>query len=286
MSVRRGRAEPGYHCAMPEAVAITRAVSSGLARCELTCQARVPIDVEVARAQHRAYEQALEAAGYRVERLDADAAMPDSVFVEDMAIVFDELAILTHPGADSRRRELPAIAAALAAYRPLREIQAPATLDGGDVLVAGRHVFVGGSTRTNDAAFVQIRRILEPFGYTVARTAVRGDCLHLKSAVTALRDDHLLVNPAWIDTAAFAGFTLVDVAPEEPAAANVLRLADRVLVAEAFPRTAARLAALGLRLERVDASELAKAEGALTCCSVIVPGIPAGGRPPAEGETR
>jgi dimethylargininase len=257
---------------MPDAVAITRAVSSGLANCELTYQTRVPIDVEVARAQHRAYEQALVTAGYRIEQLDADEAMPDSVFVEDMAIVFDEVAILTRPGADSRRRELPAIAAALAAYRPLQEIQAPGTVDGGDVLVAGRHVYVGCSTRTNDAAFVQIRRILGPLGYAVERTEVRGDCLHLKSAVTALGDDRLLVNPAWIDPTVFAGFTLVEVAPEEPSAANILRLPDRLIVAAAFPRTADRLDPLGLRVERVDASELAKAEGALTCCSLIVPG--------------
>ena len=190
----------------------------------------MPIDVEVARAQHRAYEQALAAAGYRIERLEADAAMPDSVFVEDMAIVFDELAILTRPGAESRRREMPAIAAALAAYRPLQEIQPPGTVDGGDVLVAGRRVFVGRSTRTNDAAIAQMRRILAPLGYTVVETEVR-ECLHLKSAVTALDDDRLLVNPAWIDAAAFDGFTLVEVAPEEPSAANVLRLADRIIAA-------------------------------------------------------
>ena len=254
---------------MPEAVAITRAVSPALAECELTYLARVPIDIDVARAQHHAYEQALAAAGYRVERLDSDSAIPDSVFVEDMAIVFDELAILTRPGADSRRREMPAVAAALAAFRPLQEIQPPGAVDGGDVLVAGRHVFVGRSTRTNQAAAIQIRRLVEPLGYTVTETEVRG-CLHLKSAVTVLDDDRLLVNPEWIDASAFDGFTLVDVAPEEPSAANALRLADRIIFARAFPRTADRIAALGLRLELVDASELAKAEGAVTCCSLIV----------------
>jgi dimethylargininase len=254
---------------MPDAVAITRAVSSALAACELTYQTRVPIDVGVARAQHHAYEQALASAGYRIERIDTDSAMPDSVFVEDMAIVFDELAILTRPGADSRRLEMPAIAAALAAYRPLREIQPPGTVDGGDVLVAGRRVFVGRSTRTNEAAAAQIRGILGHFGYTVIETEVRG-CLHLKSAVTALDDDRLLVNPEWIDAGAFDGFTLVDVATDEPSAANALRLVDRIVFPTAFPRTADRLAALGLRLELVDATEIAKAEGAVTCCSLIV----------------
>jgi len=138
--------------------------------------------------------------------------------------------------------------------------------------VAGRHVFVGRSTRTNDAAIAQLRRILEPLGYTVAATAVRAGCLHLKSAVTMLDNDRLLVNRAWIDPAPFDGFTLVDVPPGEPSAANVLRLADRLIVASAFPRTTECLEALGYRVERVDASELAKAEGAVTCCSLIVRG--------------
>ncbi len=254
---------------MPQAVAITRSVSPAFAACELTYQARVPIDVDVARAQHDAYEQALARAGYRVERLETDSAMPDSVFVEDMAIVFDELAILTRPGARSRRLEMPAIASALGAYRPLHEIQPPGSVDGGDVLVAGRTVYIGRSTRTNAAAAAQIRRILGPFGYTVVETDVRG-CLHLKSAVTSLDEDRLLVNPAWVDPAAFDGFTLVEVAPDEPSAANVLRLVDRVIVAKAFPRTADRLAALGLRVEMVEVGELGKAEGAVTCCSLIV----------------
>jgi dimethylargininase len=191
------------------------------------------------------------------------------VFVEDIAIVFDELAIVTRPGAESRRRETSAVAAALAAYRPLHTIEPPATVDGGDVLVVGRRVFVGRSSRTNEAAVVQIRQILQPYGYTVRDTVVHG-CLHLKSAVTALADDVLLVNRAWIDAAAFEGFTLVDVEPAEPAAANALRLDDRIIFPAAFPRTAERLTQRGLRLTIVDAAELAKAEGALTCCSLIV----------------
>jgi dimethylargininase len=256
---------------MPAGLAITRAVSSGLAACELTYQERVPIDVELARRQHHAYEHALSTAGYEVEHLESDASMPDAVFVEDMAVVFDEVAILTNPGAESRRREMPEIAAALKPYRPLATIDPPGTVDGGDVLVAGRHVFVGRSMRTNAAAIAQMRRILTPFGYTVIETAVR-ECLHLKSAVTAIDERQLLVNPAWIDRAAFDGFTLIEVAPGEPSAANVLRLADRVIAASAFPRTADRIAALGVRVDRVDASELAKAEGAVTCCSLIIPG--------------
>jgi dimethylargininase len=250
-------------------VAITRAVSPAIASCELTHLARRPIDLERARQQHRAYEQALIAAGGVVERLESDERMPDSVFVEDVAIVFDELALIARPGAASRRCETAAVADALGQYRPLAMIDAPATLDGGDVLAVGRDVFVGLSTRTNNAAVEQMRALLEPRGYAVHAITVRG-CLHLKSAVTALDDATLLVNRPRLDGEPFARFALVEVDPSEPSAANALRLPDRVVFPAAFPRTAERLAARGFRVELVDASELAKAEGALTCCSLIV----------------
>jgi dimethylargininase len=250
-------------------VAITRAVSPSIASCELTLLARTPIDVDRAREQHRAYEQALIAAGGIVERLESDAGLPDSVFVEDVAVVFDELALIARPGAVSRRRETVAVADALAGYRRLARIEAPATVDGGDVLVVGREVFVGLSTRTNNAAVEQMRAILEPHGYSVRAIAVRG-CLHLKSAATALDDATLLVNRQWIDGDPFDGLTLVDVDPSEPSAANALRLPDRLVFPTAFPRTAERLAARGFRIDPVDASELAKAEGAVTCCSLII----------------
>ena len=256
---------------MPRSIAITRAISPALADCELTYLERVPIDVERARAQHRAYEEALMEAGYLVERLDTSPQMPDSVFVEDIAIVFDELAIVTRPGAESRRQETPAVAEALAAYRTLHAIQPPATVDGGDILVAGRTVVVGRSSRTNEAAVGQMRQILEPLGYVVYDTVVRG-CLHLKSAVTSLGDDLLLVNPDWIDRDAFSRFRTVEVDPSEPAAANALRLHDRVIFSSSYPKTAERIARAGCRLHLVGASELAKAEGAVTCCSLIVAG--------------
>ena len=254
---------------MPNGLAITRAVSVALGDCELTHQSRVPIDVERARAQHREYEQALREAGYLVEQLPSSDEMPDSVFVEDIAVVFDELAIITRPGAESRRLETRAVADALARHRDLHVIREPATVDGGDVLVAGKQVFVGLSTRTNAAAAVDMARALQPYGYKIREVAVRG-CLHLKSAVTTLADDLLLVNPEWIDPALFDGFKVVDIDPEEPAAANALALDDRIVFPASFLRTAERLERRGLRLHRVDASEVAKAEGAVTCCSLIV----------------
>ena len=258
---------PGYDVRV--FVAITRAVSPALASCELTHLQRTPIDVERARQQHRAYEQALIAAGGMVQRLESGADMPDAVFIEDTAIVFDELALIARPGAASRRRETTAVVDALRVYRPLVQIEAPATIDGGDVLVVGREVFVGLSTRTNNAAVEQMRATLEPRGYVVHAVTVRG-ALHLKSAVTALDDDTLLVNEHWIDSDRFDRFTCIDVDPAEPAAANALRVADRIIFPAAFPRTAERLDKHGFRLDIVDASELAKAEGAVTCCSLIV----------------
>jgi dimethylargininase len=153
-------------------IAVTRPVSSSINSCELTHLTREPIDIELARQQHAAYERALEAAGCEIVRLDEAADLPDSVFVEDTAIVFDEVAILARPGAASRRAETPPVGELLRRYRPVREIEAPGTIDGGDVVVAGRTVFVGRSLRTNDAAIGQMGGILREHGYTIRPVTV------------------------------------------------------------------------------------------------------------------
>jgi dimethylargininase len=249
--------------------ALTREISSTLDGCELTHLARVPIDIDRARRQHRAYEEALAAAGCSVERLPSGPGMPDAVFIEDTAIVLDELAVITRPGAESRRVETAAVAEALSRHRALQTIAEPATMDGGDVLVVGRRVYVGRSSRTNGDAVVQLRRMLAPFDRIVCDVAVNG-CLHLKSAVTAVDEKVLLMNPDWVARAAFSDVEIVEVHPSEPMAANALRVGDRVIYPAAFPRTAERLARRGCVLSLVHAGELAKAEGAVTCCSVIL----------------
>lgn len=251
-------------------IALTRDVSPSIASCELTHLARSPIDPEVARAQHERYEGCLEAAGWVVNRLGADADMPDSVFIEDIAVLFDEIAVIARPGAPSRRSETPAVADVVARHRPVRRIEPPGTLDGGDVLRVGRTVFVGSSGRTNAAGISQLRCALRPLGYDIREVEVRG-CLHLKSAVTAASDELLLVNRAWIPDADLSGFDCLEVHPDESYGANVLRLQDRVIHATAFPRTRERLEQRGVRVESVDLSELAKAEGAVTCCSILIP---------------
>ena len=251
-------------------IALTREVSPAIVRCELTHLPRQPIDVSLTRAQHLAYERALEVAGCTVVRLPADESLPDSVFIEDVAVVFDEVAIVTRPGAASRRLETPAVADSLRQHRPLCAIHDPGTLDGGDTLVVGRRVFVGLSGRTNREAVAQMRRILNPHGYSIEEVEVdvRG-CLHLKSAVTAIDDETLLINRRWADAKQFAGLAVIDVAQSEPHAANVLRVGGSIICAAAYPMTQQKLEAHGVRVTPVDVSELAKAEGAVTCCSLI-----------------
>jgi dimethylargininase len=249
-------------------IALTRDISPALQDCELTHLAREPIDVGRARSQHEAYERALAGMGCAVHRLPAGEEMPDSVFIEDTAVVLDEVAVITRPGAPSRRAETPAVADALAAYRRLVRIEAPARLDGGDVMVVDRTLFVGRSERTNMTGIRQLRDALRRYGYTVQAVPVNG-CLHLKTAVTSVGDGRLLINRGWVPADAFAGFELIDVDADEPFAANALRIGGRILYPTDFPRTRERLEALGMEVVTVPADELAKAEGAVSCCSLV-----------------
>ncbi len=250
-------------------LALTRGISPALAHCELTHLSRVPIDLARARAQHAAYEATLSRLGWTVQRLPDIPEHPDGVFVEDTAIVLSELAVLTRPGAASRRGEVSSVEAALAPYRSLVHIKAPGTLDGGDVVVLGQKIYVGHTTRSNEAGIAQLRAHVAPFGYTVTSVPVTG-CLHLKSAATAVARNTVLLNPAWVDPAIFEGCTVLHVDPAEPMAANAVWLGNAVLCAEAYPVTNARLRTHGLTVHTTPADELAKAEGALTCCSLLV----------------
>ena len=250
-------------------LAYTRAVSPTIADCELTHLPRVAVDVARAILEHAAYEQTLRRLGAQVRRLVPLPRLPDAVFVEDTAVVLDELAIITRPGAESRRGERRSVAQALAAHRSIEIIEEPATLDGGDVLVDGERVFVGRSSRTNDAAINQLATMLHPLGYRVIPVEF-GGCLHLKSAVTRVAEGMLLLNPEWVQASVFSGARQVVVDPAEPHAANALVFGGAVIHPLQFPRTRARLQAEGLRVEPVDTTELAKAEAGVTCCSLIV----------------
>jgi dimethylargininase len=249
-------------------IAVTRDVARSIERCELTFAERVPIDYERAVAQHRAYCDGLEALGLQVLRLPADEACPDCCFVEDTAVVLDEVAILARLGAASRRGESPAVEAALRPHRRVERLEAPASLEGGDVLVVGRSILVGLSTRTNQAGVLALRDIATPFGYQVTALRVQG-CLHLKSAVTALDDETLLANRAWLDEDPLRPLRILDVAPDEPGAANVLRVRGEIWGHVGFPQTLDRMDRAGYRVTPVDISEFVKAEGALTCKSLL-----------------
>ena len=250
-------------------IAITREVSRSIIHCELTHLARQPIDIQRARAQHAEYEAALKELGLAVLSLPEEPALADSVFVEDTALVLDECAIILRPGADSRRPETESIAKALSPYRKLFTIQAPARVDGGDILRVGKQVYIGLSTRSDTNAAEQIQDFLQPYGYEVQVVRVTG-CLHLKSAVTQVADDTLLINPAWVDRSNFVGMKFIESDPSEAYAANALWLGDSVLYPKAFPRTRKKLMDAGIKITDVDADELAKAEGALTCCSLLL----------------
>jgi dimethylargininase len=250
-------------------LALTRDVSPALARCELTHLPRTRIDPDVARAQHRAYEDRLTDLGCILVRLPADPDLPDSVFVEDTCVLLDEVAVIARPGAESRRAEVNPVAEVLGRFRELRRIEAPGTLDGGDVLCLGRTVHLGLSGRTNPSGAEQLRAILAGFGYAVQPVEVTG-CLHLKTAVSRVSGDAVLVNPAWVDPAVFAGWEAVEVDPAEPHAANALLVGQTVIHPASFPRTRARLTARGIRVEPVNVAELAKAEAGVTCCCVLI----------------
>jgi dimethylargininase len=249
-------------------VAVTRGVSPNIERCELTHLEREPIDVGLASEQHRQYEECLASLGCVLNALPSEPDLPDSVFVEDTAVIVKELALLTRPGASSRRGEIPGIELVLRDYRSLARVSPPGTLDGGDVLAFGRDIYVGLSARTNEEGLRQARSAFEPLGYTVTGVPVRG-CLHLKSAVGQVSPDTLLINRLWVDAAAFGDRKFIDVDPTEPGAAGALLIGDTVLYPAAFTRTRDRLTGAGIMTETVELSELAKAEAGVTCCSLV-----------------
>ncbi len=252
-------------------LAIVREVPRSVVDGERTHIEREPIDLDLARKEHRLYTEALANLGCEIVSLPELPYLPDSVFVEDTALVLDELALLTRPGAASRRPEVDAIAPVLATYRAVQRIEAPATLDGGDILRFGKKIFVGLSSRSGPEGVRALADILEPRGYAVEGVSLH-DCLHLKSAVSVVAPDTLLVQPQWVDSGAFdaARILHVDPDPAECFAANAVYCGERVLLADAFPRTRERLEGVGLEVVSVPAGQLAKAEGGVTCCSLLL----------------
>jgi dimethylargininase len=250
-------------------IALTRAVPPSIVQCQLTHVSRTPIDLARATLQHQQYEEALVALGCTVQRLPPTPGLPDSVFVEDTAVVLPELAVMTRPGAESRRGEVPDVATALAPYRALVTMEPPGTLDGGDVLCIGTRVYVGQSERSNAEGIRQLAEMLKPHGYEVQGVQMTG-CLHLKTAVTLVAPDTVLINPQWVDAAVFDEYERIEVHPGEPFAANALAVGDAVLYPARHVGTRRRLEEHGLYVRTIAADELEKAEGGVTCCSILV----------------
>jgi|SRR5580658_10342345 dimethylargininase len=258
--------------------AITRAVSPAIVDCELSFISRQPIDLQIAQAQHRAYEELLEKLGAHVVSLPAEPELPDSMFVEDPAIVLSELAVIFPLGTASRRPEAATLAQAISKFRKLVYITLPGTLEGGDILRIGRRLFVGLTKRSNAEGVRQLAALLAPFDYEVIGVSVSG-CLHLKSAVTYVGRKQasgsratlatLLANRDWFNTEAFTGFEWIDIDPTEPHAANTLAFHGTVVFPASFPKTRARIEAAGFHVTPLDISELQKAESGLTCSSLI-----------------
>ena len=248
--------------------AITRGVSPAITRCELSFIDRKPIDLERALEQHQAYEVLLAKLGACVISLRPEPDLPDSMFVEDPAIVLDEIAIILPMGTESRRGETASLERELSKYRKLAHVLLPGTLEGGDVLRMGRKLFVGLTKRSNREGIRQLAEIVKPHGYEVISVPVTG-CLHLKSAVTSIAENTLLANRTWFDTAPFRGCDFIDVDPSEPHAANALALGGSIVLPASFPRTRGRIGSLDYRVTPLDISELQKAEAGLTCSSLL-----------------
>jgi len=253
-------------------VALVRRPSPRLAEGLLTHLDRSPVDVELAIAQWEGYVAALQSAGWQTIEVAPAPDCPDSAFVEDTMVVFGDLAVLARPGADERKPEVAGAADAVRAlgYRTVN-IEAPGTLDGGDVLKVGNTIYVGRGGRTNVAGIAQLAAALEPLGATVVTVPI-SRVLHLKSAVTALPDGTIIGwEPAVDDASLFPRFLAM---PEESGAHVVLLGDDTVLVSADCPRSVVYLKSVGLKPVFVDISEFVKLEGCVTCLSVRLRDVP------------
>jgi dimethylargininase len=262
-------------------IAVTHVPSPRLQEGERTYVGLTTVDYALALRQHAAYCDALRACGADVITLDVNRALPDCVFVEDTAIVLDELAVMMSMGAESRRDEPAGIEPTLRRFRTIERVELPATIDGGDVVRLGRTLYVGTSPRTNAAGVVALRDVVKHYGYTVIGVPVSG-CLHLKSACSALPDGRLLVNRDWIDASPLPSASLLDVPASEAWAGDVLVIGEKIIASDAFPETANLLETGGFGVVPVAVSEFAKVEGGVTCLSLVFAPVASSFRRPGD----
>jgi len=257
----------------PNLVAVTNVPSPLLYLGVRTFADEAAVDYAIAVRQHEQYRDALQRCGCRVISLEVNRDHPDSVFVEDTALVLDEVANMMSPGATSRRDEPRAIEATLREYRTVVCVEPPATIDGGDIVRSGERLYVGESQRTNPAGIAALTALSRTYGYEVASIPVFG-CLHLKSACSALPDGRFLVNADWIDVSPLPSDRLLHVPHSEPWAGDVLVIGERIIVSDAFPETIELLEGQGWEVVPVGVSEFAKVEGGVTCLSLVFDGQP------------
>ncbi len=248
--------------------ALVRGVPASFPRALSATAPAEPIDVAVARTQHAAYRDALAAMGARVTFLVPDEACPDCVFIEDTAVVAAGLAVITRPGAESRRAETPAVATALAEL-DLVKLADPATLDGGDCMRVGATIYVGRSARTNAAGIAALGEAFARRGLRVVALDLPPGILHLKCVCSPLGDDRILLAEGSLSPERFDGIEVITVPAGETYAANAVAIGDHVIVAAEYPRTHELLARAGFTLHRVPTSEVRKADGSLTCQSIV-----------------
>lgn len=248
--------------------ALTRGVATSFATALSAKPRASPIDVALARQQVAAYRAALEALGVAVTTLAADERYPDCVFVEDTAMVADDLALIARSGAPSRRGESEAVAAALAPHFELAYVTEPATLDGGDCMRLGSTIYVGRSARTNAAGIARLDEAFAPRGFRVVAVDLPPDVLHLKCVCSPLGDGRVLLARATLPGSTFDA-DIVWVAAEDGYAANAVAVGDRVIAAAEYPRCHDALAAAGFAIHPVPTSEVRKADGSLTCQSIL-----------------
>ena len=248
--------------------AIVRRIPNSFKHCITTMENKVPINVEMARVQHQNYCEILESLGLQLIRLDADEDLPDCCFTEDTVIVMDEIAIIANPVMSSRKGELDEIINTLKPYRKLYQLQSPAYLDGGDVIQIDRKLFIGLSARTNMAAIEQVADWVAGYGYEVISVPVN-NTLHLKSASTYIGMGTVLLSPENVDPIYFSKYQVIEVPSSESYCADALAVGNNVLIPEGYPGTKAKLIQHGFQVITLDVSEIKKADGALTCMSVI-----------------
>jgi dimethylargininase len=256
--------------------AITRGVSRRIAACQLTYRSREDINYERATSQLECYCALLRKWNVDLLPLTATDSYPDCCFVQDTAVVLDEVCVIASMGAQTRLGEVSEVERLVAPFRKIRRIFAPATLDGGDVVQFGKRLFVGLSTRTNARGIAALASIVEAFGYAVVPVAVNGG-LHLTTGCGIVNDETVLLNPRWLDASAFKGLRQLHVSEEEPWAANTIRVEDAVCLEEQAPRTVELVQPHVGTIDTLDISEFRKAEGSLSCLSLIfreAPGEP------------